>query len=542
MKAIYLALLMLINFSVIAQPKILQTNFSEVKVKGLCLASNGSLILSGSAKNTDDSISKAFISKSENGLIKAFSTESGFNLKSLGTIIQLQDGNFLALQNDINNWGEQYGDNYFCFFDTELQCRAIYNLPYTQIINNVIQQSNGNIVFFSHDNYSESKISILNSFNNISSISVKKFPFVILGYKETGNKAFIYGLEQISGIPNLLAKTVVAEVDNNFNIIKTYTLMYNEFVDFRVTDILLDTNSNDILMSGFIFQKSSTVAPKAHFLKMDETGTINYKRTVLNTVSPTIFSDIKLSNNNIVELDYSKNTFNNSFIDQSAIIDLNATDDSITVKSFNLINDINNFPYGISYLNKKIISNNDKYSVNTIHKSSYFPTSGYFPIISPEINNNRSCNIHTWTEYCPISSSYDLISSVIPNLTVTHSTQGAIGLMASVNFEDKPFENFDACSNDINNLEPIELIESGVFTVNEPNNFNIAITSNQLNIHGNKVIKSIDILDISSKIWLQQKNNTNFIQCNLYNLSKGIYFVKIQSENNSIETHKIILN
>ena len=71
-----------------------------------------------------------------------------------------------------------------------------------------------------------------------------------------------------------------------------------------------------------------------------------------------------------------------------------------------------------------------------------------------------------------------------------------------------------------------------------PNPFSQKITLTLLK--NNTVIKSISIHDINGKLILVEQYNSNTINVNLNQYSKGIYFVKIIDNNGNVTAKKII--
>ena len=90
----------------------------------------------------------------------------------------------------------------------------------------------------------------------------------------------------------------------------------------------------------------------------------------------------------------------------------------------------------------------------------------------------------------------------------------------------------DTCSN-IGSLENLELNDLSIF----PNP-----TSSFLSIQSNNLISPISIYDITGKLVLQNRGNSNEIILDISNLNSGLYFIKSSSQNSSIRKRFIVSN
>jgi hypothetical protein len=90
----------------------------------------------------------------------------------------------------------------------------------------------------------------------------------------------------------------------------------------------------------------------------------------------------------------------------------------------------------------------------------------------------------------------------------------------------------DTCS-PIGALENLELNDLSIF----PNP-----TSSFLTIQSNNLISPISIYDITGKLVLQNKGNSNEIILEISNLNSGLYFIKSNSQNSSLRKRFIISN
>ena len=90
----------------------------------------------------------------------------------------------------------------------------------------------------------------------------------------------------------------------------------------------------------------------------------------------------------------------------------------------------------------------------------------------------------------------------------------------------------DTCS-PIGAIDNLELNDLSIF----PNP-----TSSFLTIRSNKLISPISIYDITGKLVLQNKGNSNEIILDISNLNSGLYFIKSNSQNSSIRKRFIVSN
>ena len=90
----------------------------------------------------------------------------------------------------------------------------------------------------------------------------------------------------------------------------------------------------------------------------------------------------------------------------------------------------------------------------------------------------------------------------------------------------------DTCS-PIGAIDNLELNDLSIF----PNP-----TSSFLTIRSNKLISPISIYDITGKLVLQNKVNSNEIILDISNLNSGLYFIKSNSQNSSIRKRFIVSN
>ena len=90
----------------------------------------------------------------------------------------------------------------------------------------------------------------------------------------------------------------------------------------------------------------------------------------------------------------------------------------------------------------------------------------------------------------------------------------------------------DTCS-PIGAIDNLELNDLSIF----PNP-----TSSFLTIRSNKLISPISIYDITGKLVLQNKGNSNEIIFDISNLNSGLYFIKSNSQNSSIRKRFIVSN
>jgi len=90
----------------------------------------------------------------------------------------------------------------------------------------------------------------------------------------------------------------------------------------------------------------------------------------------------------------------------------------------------------------------------------------------------------------------------------------------------------DTCS-PIGAIDNLELNDLSIF----PNP-----TSSFLTIRSNKLISPISIYDITGKLVLQNKRNSNEIILDISNLNSGLYFIKSNSQNSSIRKKFIVSN
>ena len=90
----------------------------------------------------------------------------------------------------------------------------------------------------------------------------------------------------------------------------------------------------------------------------------------------------------------------------------------------------------------------------------------------------------------------------------------------------------DTCS-PIGAIDNLELNDLSIF----PNP-----TSSFLTIKSNKLISPISIYDITGKLVLQNKGNSNEIILDISNLNSGLYFIKSNSQNSSIRKRFIVSN
>ena len=90
----------------------------------------------------------------------------------------------------------------------------------------------------------------------------------------------------------------------------------------------------------------------------------------------------------------------------------------------------------------------------------------------------------------------------------------------------------DTCS-PIGAIDNLELNDLSIF----PNP-----TSSFLTIRSNKLISPISIYDITGKLVLQNKRNSNEIILDISNLNSGLYFIKSNSQNSSIRKRFIVSN
>ena len=90
----------------------------------------------------------------------------------------------------------------------------------------------------------------------------------------------------------------------------------------------------------------------------------------------------------------------------------------------------------------------------------------------------------------------------------------------------------DTCS-PIGALDNLELNDLSIF----PNP-----TSSFLTIQSNNLISPISIYDITGKLVLQNKGNSNEIILDISNLNSGLYFIKSNSQNSSIRKRFIVSN
>jgi len=148
-----------------------------------------------------------------------------------------------------------------------------------------------------------------------------------------------------------------------------------------------------------------------------------------------------------------------------------------------------------------------------------------------------SLNIGDTIEYKFSADNWMYQETLDPNETCTNGFSNFTNrvLIVPVNdtiLPDVCWGSCDTCS-PIGAIDNLELNDLSIF----PNP-----TSSFLTIRSNKLISPISIYDITGKLVLQNKGNSNEIILDISNLNSGLYFIKSNSQNSSIRKRFIVSN